>query len=185
MEKEQYEDDHLNGFSREMLKQLKPIYNKNGSTTAGNSAQIADGAAAVLLASEDSVNKHQIPPLARIVGYASVSVDPSAFCSSVSKAIEKVIHQLGLSLNQIDLFEIGELFTLSTIIAVRDLGIPIESVNIHGGSVAFGYPSGAVGGKLVTSLINALAINKKRLGIVAVGNGTGGAEAIVIENFRM
>lgn len=180
MEKEEYEDDSLNGFRREVLKELKPIYDRRGSITVGNSAQVADGASAVLLASEKGINKHRIPPLARILGHCSVSVDPSNFCSSVSLAIQRIIDQTKYTITEIDLFEIGDLFTISTIIAIRDHGIPIESVNIHGSCVSIGYPSGAVGGNLITSLISSLNITKKRLGIAVLNNGTGGSEALLL-----
>lgn len=160
---------------------LKPVFKKDGTVTAANSSTINDGAAAVVLASEAAVATHNLKPLARIVAQASFAQDPLWFTTSPIDAITKVVAKAGLTLADIDLFEINEAFAVVTLAAQIKLELNPATVNIHGGAVAIGHPIGASGARLLTTLVHALRKYGKRYGLVTLCIGGGEASAVVVE----
>lgn len=165
----------------EKFRILKPVFKKDGSITAGNASTINDGAAMLLLAGEDAVKSHNLSPKARIVAQATESRHPDNFCDAPIGAIEKACRKAGLSLNDIDLFEINEAFALVTLMAVKGLNIPIGKVNVNGGACAIGHPIGASGARLAATLIRELHRQNKRYGLATLCIGGGEAVAVIFE----
>lgn len=160
---------------------LKPVFKKDGSITAGNASTINDGAAMLLLAGEDSLKTHCLTPKARIVAQATESRHPEHFPDAPIGAIEKVCAKAGLSLNDIDLFEINEAFALVALLAIIGLKLPEEKVNVNGGACAIGHPIGASGGRLAATVIRELHRRKARYGLATLCIGGGEAVAVVFE----
>ncbi|NQW29110.1 MAG: acetyl-CoA C-acetyltransferase [Ignavibacteria bacterium] len=160
---------------------LKPVFKKDGSVTAANASTINDGAAALVIASEQAVSAHNMKPLAKILAQASFAQDPKWFTTSPIEAINRVAMKAGLTLGEIDLFEINEAFAVVTIAAQQKLSIPLEKINIHGGAVALGHPIGASGARVLTTLVHALKRTGGRYGLATLCIGGGEASAIIIE----
>jgi acetyl-CoA C-acetyltransferase len=160
---------------------LKPAFKKDGTVTAASSSSISDGAAATLLLSAEEAAKRGITPLARIVGHATVSQQPEWFTTAPVAAIDKLVKQVGWSLDQVDLFEINEAFAVVAMAPIKELGIPHAKVNVHGGACALGHPIGASGARLVVTLVNALRKRGGTRGIATLCIGGGEATAIAIE----
>lgn len=160
---------------------LKPAFDKSGSITAANASKINDGAAAVVLASEDAVKKNGLKPIAKIVSYATFAQDPKWFTTAPVGAMKKAAEKAGLEMSKIDLFEINEAFAVVTMAAMKTLSIPREKVNVHGGAVALGHPIGASGARLIATLAYALHTNSKRYGMASLCIGGGEAVAMIIE----
>lgn len=175
-------DEDISKFDAVKMKQLKPIFDANGSITAANASNLNDGAAAVLLASGDWCEKHHVTPEAKILGFADAAQDPKWFTTSPALSIQKLLNQTGLTIDQIDFFEINEAYANVSIINARILGIDLNKVNVHGGAVALGHPIGASGTRILSSLINVLKQNKGKYGIAAICNGGGGSTAILVQN---
>jgi acetyl-CoA C-acetyltransferase len=163
------------------LDALRPAFDKAGTITAGNASTINDGAAALLLASEEAVKKHGLKPVARIVGSATHSQDPVWFTTAPVGAMQKVLNTLNLRVNDIDLFEVNEAFAAVAMVAQQELGIPMDAFNVRGGAVALGHPIGASGARLLVTLIHALQDAGKRRGLASLCIGGGEATAMVIE----
>ena len=163
------------------IPQLKPAFEKDGSITAANASKINDGAAAVVLAGEAKTKELGLRPLARIVSYATFSQDPKWFTTAPVGAMKKALEAAHLTPKDIDLYEINEAFSVVTMVAMKELGLPHEKVNVHGGAVALGHPIGASGARLLTTLIYALKKYGKRYGVVSLCIGGGEAVAMVIE----
>ena len=149
--------------------------------TAGNSSQLSDGAAALLLASEAAVERHGLTPLARVLGGAAAGVTPWRFVEGPIPAIGKLLHKTGLQIEDFDLFENNEAFALNTILLRRALGIPDERLNIHGGAIAMGHPIGASGARIIVTLIHALRSTGGRRGLASLCHGLGGGTALAVE----
>lgn len=160
---------------------LRPAFEKTGSITAGNASTINDGAAALLLASEDAVERHGLKPMARIVGSATFSQEPVWFTTAPVGAIQKVLDKLQLTVNDIDLFEINEAFAAVAMVAQRELNIPISKLNVRGGAVAIGHPIGCSGARLLVTLLHALKDAGKTRGLASLCIGGGEATALVVE----
>lgn len=160
---------------------LKPVFKKDGTVTAANASTINDGAAALVLASEGAVAAHGLKPMARIVAQASFAQDPLWFTTAPVDAIKRVTAKAGLSIADIDLFEINEAFAVVTLAAQQQLSIPREKVNVHGGAVALGHPIGASGARVLTTLLYALKRHGKRYGLATLCIGGGEASAIIVE----
>lgn len=160
---------------------LRPAFDKAGSVTAANSSKINDGAAAIVLMSEDAMKASGAKPLAKIVASATHAQDPKWFTTAPIGAIEKACKKAGLSVDQIDLFEINEAFAAVTMAAMKDLKIPHEKVNVHGGAVALGHPIGASGARVLTTLVHALQLHGKRYGLATLCIGGGEAVAVIVE----
>lgn len=147
---------------------LKPVFKKDGTVTAANASTINDGAAALVLASESAVAAHGLKPMARIVAQASFAQDPIWFTTAPVDAIKRVADKAGISVADIDLFEINEAFAVVTLAAQQQLSIPREKINVHGGAVALGHPIGASGARVLTTLLYALKRHGKRYGLATL-----------------
>lgn len=165
----------------EKLSGLRAAFVKTGTITAGNASTINDGAAVLLLASEEAVKQHNLKPVAKILGSATHSQDPMWFTTAPVGAINKVLQKLNLKIGDIDLFEINEAFAAVAMAAQEDLSIPAEKLNIRGGAVALGHPIGASGARLLVTLIHSLQDLGKRRGLASLCIGGGEATAMVIE----
>ncbi|MBY0402933.1 MAG: thiolase family protein [Cyanobacteria bacterium] len=164
------------------LSTLRPAFQKEGGTiTAGNASSINDGAAAVLVASESAVKAHHLNPMAKILGYATFSQDPAWFTTAPVGAIQKVLKNLNLSLDDIDLFEINEAFAVVVMAAQEELKIPLEKINVRGGAIALGHPIGASGARILVTLLHSLKHLDKKLGLATLCIGGGEAVAMVVE----
>jgi acetyl-CoA C-acetyltransferase len=160
---------------------LRPAFDKAGTITAANASKINDGAAAIVLMSEKAVQESKAKPLAKIVAHATHAQDPKWFTTAPVGAIQKACQQAGLSVDQIDLFEINEAFAAVTMVAMKDLKIPHSKVNIHGGAVALGHPIGASGARILSTLVHALHMHNKRYGLATLCIGGGEAVAVIVE----
>ncbi len=161
--------------------QLRAAFEKDGSITAANASKINDGAAALVMASENLVQSRELKPLARVVSSATFSQDPKWFTTAPAGAIKKALEQAQLPIADIDLFEINEAFSMVTLVAMKELGIAHEKVNVHGGAVALGHPIGASGARILTTLIYALKRQGGRYGLATLCIGGGEAVALVVE----
>ena len=165
----------------EGLSKLKPVFAANGSVTAGNSSQTSDGAAFVLVMSEDMVKRLNLEPIARLASYATVGVEPRIMGIGPVEAIPKAIKAAGLTFNDIDLVELNEAFASQSLAVIRESQLNPEIVNVNGGAIALGHPLGCTGAKLTVQLINELRRRNQRYGIVTMCVGTGQGAAGVIE----
>ncbi|PZU19191.1 MAG: acetyl-CoA C-acetyltransferase, partial [Chryseobacterium sp.] len=173
-------DEDIYKLIPEKVAQLKPVFEKDGKLTAANSSNLNDGAAALLLASADAVEKYNLKPLAKIVSYADAAQAPEWFTTSPSIAITKALKQANLSLSDIDFFEINEAYASVILSNQQILGFDINKVNMYGGAIALGHPIGASGARIIVTLLNVLQQEKGKYGVAAICNGGGGASAIVI-----
>jgi len=167
--------------SVEKIPTLKPAFGKDGTVTAASSSSIADGAAALLLARESAAGRAGLKPIARIVSHASHAQEPEWFTLAPVGAIQTVLKRAGWKATDVDLFEINEAFAVVTMAAMKDIGIPHEKVNVHGGACALGHPIGATGARIVTTLVHALKRHGKKRGLAALCIGGGEATAIAVE----
>ncbi|CAN7271801.1 acetyl-CoA C-acyltransferase [Pseudoxanthomonas sp. LjRoot143] len=160
---------------------LKPAFKKDGSVTAASSSSISDGAAATVLLSADEAAKRGLQPLAKIVGHATYSQAPEWFTTAPVAAIDKLLKQVGWTVDQVDLFEVNEAFAVVAMAPIKELGIPHAKVNVNGGACALGHPIGASGARLVVTLINALRVRGAKRGVATLCIGGGEATAIAVE----
>ncbi|MBD9477699.1 acetyl-CoA C-acyltransferase [Pseudoxanthomonas sp. PXM02] len=160
---------------------LKPAFKKDGSVTAASSSSISDGAAATVLLSADEAAKRGIQPLAKIVGHATYSQAPEWFTTAPVAAIDKLLKQVGWTVDQVDLFEVNEAFAVVAMAPIKELGIPHAKVNVNGGACALGHPIGASGARLVVTLVNALRVRGAKRGVATLCIGGGEATAIAVE----
>jgi acetyl-CoA C-acetyltransferase len=163
------------------IAQLKPAFQKDGTVTAANSSKINDGAAAVIVMSEDRAAAMNVRPMAKIIAYAAAAKQPAWFTTAPVDVVGKLLATSGLKLDQIDLFEINEAFAVVTIAANRALGIDPAKVNVNGGAVALGHPIGASGARIIVTLLYALRQRKLKRGLAAICIGGGEACGIIIE----
>ncbi len=163
------------------IPQLKPAFSADGTVTAANSSAIADGASSLVVMTETEAIKQSCTPLARIVAHATHAHAPEWFTTAPSFAIRKVLAKANWSIGDVDLYEINEAFAVVALLAIKELKLPENKVNIHGGSCALGHPIGASGARIITTLIYALQKNAKKRGIASVCIGGGEACAIAIE----
>ena len=167
--------------SAEKLGALRPAFRKEGVFTAGNSSQISDGAAALVLASGEAVAARGLVPLARWLGSAWSAGEAWRFPEAPVPAARRALEKSGLSLAAVDLFENNEAFALNNLLFSRMLGVSMEQINVQGGAVALGHPIGASGARIVTTLIHALRRRGERVGLAAICHGMGGGTAAVVE----
>ena len=163
------------------LEKLKTVFKESGSVTAGNSSGINDGAAALLLTSLDEAKKRSIKPLAKIVSWASVGVDPSLMGLGPIEAVRNAIKKAKWNIDEIDLFEINEAFAAQSIAVIRELGINQNKVNVNGGAIALGHPIGASGARILVTLIHEMKKQKKNKGCATLCIGGGMGIALCIE----
>jgi acetyl-CoA C-acetyltransferase len=160
---------------------LKPAFSKDGTVTAANASPINDGASALVLVSEAALKKHNLTPLAKIAGYSAVAQDPVWFTTAPAKAIEKVTAKLGISANDIDLYEINEAFAVVAMACAKLVGVDTSKVNVRGGAVALGHPIGSSGSRIVTTLLHTMKDQNKKRGCASICIGGGEALAIVLD----
>lgn len=164
------------------LSSLRPAFQRDGGTvTAGNASSINDGAAALLVASEEAVEKFNLKPMAKILGTATFSQDPAWFTTAPVGAIQKVLDKLNFSTSDIDLYEINEAFAVVAMAAIHDLNLPIDKVNVRGGAISLGHPIGSSGARLMVTLLHALKDQDKHRGLATLCIGGGEAVAVVVE----
>ncbi|MCD2315973.1 acetyl-CoA C-acyltransferase [Sphingomonas sp. IC-11] len=160
---------------------LKPAFAKDGTITAATSSSISDGAAALVLTKASVAEAKGQKPVARIVAHSAHAQEPAAFTTAPVGAIEKLLKKAGWAIDDVDLFEINEAFACVAMFAMRDLGIPHEKINVHGGATALGHPIGASGARIITTLIAALKHRDKKRGVASLCIGGGEATAIAVE----
>ena len=170
--------------SLDALSKLKPAFKEGGTVTAGNSSQMSDGAAAVIVMSEEKAAQSGIRPLARFVAFAVVGVPPELMGIGPIVAIPKALNIAGLSLNDIDLIELNEAFAAQSLVVIRELDLDEEKVNVNGGAIALGHPLGCTGAKLATQLIHEMSRRKSRYGLVTMCIGGGMGAAAIFENLQ-
>jgi acetyl-CoA C-acetyltransferase len=160
---------------------LKPAFAKDGTITAATSSSISDGAAALVLTRASVAEAKGHKPVARIVAHSAHAQEPSAFTTAPVGAIQSLMKKAGWSIDEVDLFEINEAFACVAMFAMRDLGIPHDKINVHGGATALGHPIGASGARILTTLIGALKTHGKKKGVASLCIGGGEATAVAIE----
>ena len=168
-------------FKKDKISSLRPAFGKDGTITAANASSLSDGAAAILLANEDKLDEYQLKPIAKIIAHASFANEPIYFTKAPIHAIKKVLKLANMQIDDIDLFEINEAFSCVPLVAMDELKIPIDKLNINGGAVSLGHPIGASGARILVTLINALRAKKLQYGIASVCIGGGEASAMLIE----
>ena len=167
--------------NKEALARLRPVFANGGSVTAGNSSQMSDGAAFVMVMSEEMVKELNLEPIARLVSYAAAGVEPRIMGIGPVKAIPKAIEQAGLKLNDIELFELNEAFASQSLAVIRELGLNPDIINVNGGAIALGHPLGCTGAKLSVQLFDEMKRRNNKYGIVTMCVGTGQGAAGVYE----
>jgi acetyl-CoA C-acetyltransferase len=165
----------------ETLAALRPAFRSDGVLTAGNSSQISDGAAALLLASERAVAEHGLTPLARVTGTSWAAGEPYRFPEAPIPAVEKLLKKQGKSITDFDLFENNEAFALNSILFTRRLEVGMDRLNVNGGAIALGHPIGCSGARLLVTLLHALRRRDLTAGLAAICHGTGGGTVTAIE----
>ena len=175
------EDEEYKNVNFEKIPTLRPVFTKEGTVTAANASTINDGAAALVLASKQAVEKHGLKPIAKIISYADSEHEPEWFTTAPIRAAEKALERAGLNITDIDFFEVNEAFAAVPMVFCKNFGITYDKVNIFGGAVSLGHPLGCSGARIVTTLINVLHQKNARYGMAAICNGGGGASAIIIE----
>ena len=175
-------DEHPRLSPVEKLATLKPAFIKDGTVTAGNSSGINDGAAAMLLASEAAVKKYNLKPIAKIVSMAVAGVDPAIMGIGPVPATQKALLRAGLTIADIDLFELNEAFASQSIACMRELNIDPEKVNVNGGAIALGHPLGGSGVRISTTLLHEMQKRKSKYGLATMCVGVGQGAAIIYEN---
>jgi acetyl-CoA C-acetyltransferase len=174
-------DEHPRLTSLEKLKLLKPAFAKEGTVTAGNSSGINDGAAAMLLASEEAVRKFGLKPMAKIVSMAVAGVDPAIMGIGPVPASNKALERAGLKVADLDLIELNEAFASQSIACIHDLGLDLEKVNVNGGAIALGHPLGCSGVRISTTLLYELKRRKAKYGLATMCIGVGQGAAVIYE----
>jgi acetyl-CoA C-acetyltransferase len=169
------------GTTAETLARLKPAFQKEGSVTAGNASGINDGAAAVVVASEERARLMELAPIAKIVSYASAGVDPRFMGMGPAPAIERALEKAGLELKDIDLFELNEAFAAQSLAVVAKLGVDASLVNVNGGAIALGHPIGASGARVLVTLLYEMRRRDVRRGLAALCIGGGQGIAMMVE----
>ncbi len=175
------EDEHPRRTSVERLSSLKPAFVKDGTVTAGNSSGINDGAAAMLLASEEAVAKYGLKPMAKVVSMAIAGVDPSVMGMGPVPATHKALQRAGLTLNDIDLIEMNEAFASQSLACIRELNIDNDRLNVNGGSIAIGHPLGCSGVRISTTLLHEMKRRYVRYGLATMCVGVGQGAAVIYE----
>jgi acetyl-CoA C-acetyltransferase len=175
------EDEEFKNVKFEKIPTLKPVFTKDGTVTAANASTINDGAAALVLASANAIEKHNLKPIAKIISYADAEHEPEWFTTAPIMAAEKALKRAGLKIDDIDFFEINEAFAVVPMAFAKNFGISFDKLNVFGGAVSLGHPLGCSGARIVTTLINVLHKKNARYGLAAICNGGGGASCIIIE----
>lgn len=174
-------DEEFTNVKLDKIPTLNAVFTKEGTVTAANASTINDGAAAVILMSEEKAIALGLKPLAYIKSYADAAQEPKWFTTAPAKALPKALDKAGLTLSDVDFFEFNEAFSVVGLANAQILGLPNDKINVNGGAVSLGHPLGCSGARIVVTLINVLQQNNAKIGAAAICNGGGGASAIVIE----
>ncbi|GGB81079.1 acetyl-CoA acetyltransferase [Flavobacterium suaedae] len=174
-------DEEYINVKLEKVTSLRAAFSKEGTVTAANASTINDGAAALVLMSEEKANELGLKPLAYIKSYADAEQEPKWFTTSPAKALPKALDKAGMSKDDVDFFEFNEAFSVVGIANTKILGLDAAKVNVNGGAVSLGHPLGCSGARIIVTLLNVLEQNNAKVGAAAICNGGGGASAIVIE----
>ena len=174
-------DEEFTNVKLDRIPSLNAVFTKDGTVTAANASTINDGAAAVILMSEEKAISMGLKPLAFIKSYADAAQEPKWFTTSPAKALPKALDKVGLSVTDVDYFEFNEAFAVVGLANAKILGLDNDKINVNGGAVSLGHPLGCSGARIVVTLINVLEQNNAKIGAAAICNGGGGASAIVIE----
>ena len=174
-------DEEFTNVKLDKIPSLNAVFTKDGTVTAANASTINDGAAAVILMSEEKAIALGLKPLAYIKGYADAAQEPKWFTTSPAKAIPKALEKAGITINDVDYFEFNEAFAVVGLANSKILGLEDNKVNVNGGAVSLGHPLGCSGVRIIVTLLNVLEQNNAKIGAAAICNGGGGASAIVIE----
>lgn len=175
------QDDEPGRGNFDKMSKLRPAFAKDGTITAANASKINDGASALLLMRDGEAERRGLKSMARIVAQASAAQEPEWFTTAPVKAINKVLKKAGMTLGEIDLFEINEAFSVVTMVAMDELNIPHTKVNVNGGAVSLGHPIGASGARILTTLVHAMEAREAQFGLAALCIGGGEASAMIIE----
>lgn len=175
------DDEEVFAAPLEKMASLRPAFQKDGSVTAANASKISDGAAALVVASADYASSKGLEPLARIVAQSTHSQEPEWFTTAPAGAISKVLERAGLTVGDIDLFEVNEAFAAVALATMKDGNIAADRINVNGGAVALGHPIGASGARILVTLLHALKARNLKRGLASICNGGGEATAIVVE----
>ena len=175
------EDEDVKKTNFEKIPKLKPAFIKDGTITAANASKISDGAAALVLMSASRAKTLGVTPLARILGQASHAKAPEWFTTAPADVIPKVLKKTGLSVEDIDLFEINEAFAVVALVVNKIVGLDVNNVNVNGGAIALGHPIGASGARILVTLLHALEQRDKKRGLAALCIGGGEASGVVVE----
>ncbi len=175
------EDEQPRKVKYDKIPTLKPVFDKAGTITAANASPVNDGAAAVILTSEENARSRNAKPIAKILAYSTYAHEPIMFTTAPITSIEMVLDRAKMKLSDIDLFEINEAFAVVPIAAQKKLSIPIEKMNVMGGAIALGHPIGASGTRIIITLINALKRSNKKFGLASICIGGGEATSMIVE----
>ena len=175
------QDEEYTNVKLDKIPSLNAVFTKDGTVTAANASTINDGAAALVLMSEEKANALGLKPLAYIKSYADAAQEPKWFTTAPAKALPKALDKAGLTISDVDYFEFNEAFAVVGLANAKILGLDNEKVNVNGGAVSLGHPLGCSGARIIVTLINILEQNNAKVGAAAICNGGGGASAIVVE----
>jgi len=176
------EDEEFQNINFEKFKNLRPVFKKDGTITAGNASTLNDGAAAIVLMSEEKAKELNIKPIAKIISYADASQEPEWFTTAPAKAIPKALEKAHLKKEDVDYWELNEAFSVVGIANIKKLELDPEKVNPFGGAVSLGHPLGCSGARIIVTLLNVLEKKGAKIGGAGICNGGGGASAMIIEN---
>lgn len=174
-------DEEFTNVKLDKIPSLNPAFTKDGTVTAANASTINDGAAALILMSEEKALSLGLKPLAYIKSYADAAHEPKWFTTAPAKALPKALDKVGISISDVDYFEFNEAFSVVGLANAKILGLDSSKLNVNGGAVSLGHPLGCSGARIIVTLLNVLHQNNAKLGAAAICNGGGGASAIVIE----
>lgn len=176
------EDEEYKNVFLDKITSLRPAFDKDGTITAANASTLNDGASALILASEEAVQKFGLKPIAKIVSYADAAQDPEWFTTAPAKAVPIALKKAGLQTSDVDFWELNQAFSVVGIANTKLLGLDPSKVDVNGGAVALGHPLGNSGSRIIVTLINVLKQNNGKIGGAGICNGGGGASAMIIEN---
>jgi acetyl-CoA C-acetyltransferase len=174
-------DEEYTNVKLDKIPALAPVFTKEGTVTAANASTINDGAAALVLMSEEKAQSLGLKPLAYIKSYADAAQEPKWFTTAPAKALPKALDKAGIAISDVDFFEFNEAFSVVGLANAKILGLDNDKINVNGGAVSLGHPLGCSGARIIVTLINVLNQNNAKIGAAAICNGGGGASAIVIE----
>ncbi|QFZ55499.1 acetyl-CoA C-acyltransferase [Oceanihabitans sp. IOP_32] len=174
-------DEEFTNVKMEKIPQLRPAFSKDGTVTAANASTINDGAGAVVLMSQEKAEELGLKPLATIKSYADAAHDPDWFTTAPAKALPKALKKAGMTMDDVDYFELNEAFAVVGLANMKILGLDNSKVNVNGGAVSLGHPLGCSGVRILITLLNVLEQNNAKIGAAAICNGGGGASAVIIE----